>query len=102
MGPGTVYMLADAVECVMMLKCTGLSGAAWPVQTRKPVSTELCVGRQPVEHFQPIHESPSVIIGCNPRRSLEGLRVDTGNHLQNIQFVPTSDALTMVSPLSVP
>jgi hypothetical protein len=71
---------------------------------RKPISTELCTERPPlaVEH-QPIHEHPSVIIGCNPRRSVEALgTIDTGSCLQNPQYVPLRDAVTILSPLSVP
>ena len=65
--------------------------------------TGLCIGRQPVEHFQPINEHPSVIIGCNPRRFPEVVRtVDAGSRSQNPQNVPPGDALTKLSPRSLP
>ena len=79
-------MLADAVEYVIILQRTELSGGVPPVQTRKPISTELCIGRQPLEHFRPIRGHPSVIIGRNPRRSVEALgTVGMGSCLQNPQ-----------------
>ena len=86
-----------------MSQRTGLSDGTGPVQTRKPISTELCIGRQPFEDFQLIHEHPSVIIGCNPGWFLEAPEtVYTGSCLQNPQCVPLRDALTMPSPLSLP
>jgi hypothetical protein len=63
---GAMPMLADAVKCAITSQRTGLSGAARPVQMHKPKSTETCIGRQPAERFQPIHDCPSVTIGCNP------------------------------------
>ena len=63
---GAMSMLSDAVEYVIILQRTGPSGGAPPVQTRKPISTELCIGRQPVEHPQPIRGHPFVTIGRNP------------------------------------
>ena len=81
-----------------MSQCTGLLGAARPIQIRKPISTELCIGRQPVEDGH-----PSVIIGCNPLQFLEALgTVDTETCSQNPQCVPTRDALTIISPISLP
>jgi hypothetical protein len=81
---------------------TRLSDVARPVQMRKSISTEPCIGRQPVEHFQPIHGHPSVIIGCNPR-FVEALgTVETGSCSQNPQYVSLRDALTIFSPLSLP
>ena len=106
---------------------TGLSGAARPIQMNKPISLELCIGRPPIERFQPINGHPSVIIGCNRGKFLEALgtahirsrllspqnvtlkflgtvesRVDSASCLQNPQYVPLRDALTMHSPLSLP
>ena len=79
-------MLADAVEYLIILQRTELSGEVPPVQTRKPISTELCIGRQPIEHSQPIRGHPFVIISHNPRRSVEALgTVDMGSCLQNPQ-----------------
>ena len=95
--------LADAVKCAITSQRTRLSGSRSPTQMYTPRSTELCNGRKPVEHFQPIHDCPSVIIGCNPRPLLEALgTVDTESSLQNPQYVPLRDALTMLSPLSLP
>jgi hypothetical protein len=102
-------MLADAIKYVITSQHTELSGVARPVQTRKmrkmgtPKTIELCIGRQPIEHFQPIDEHPSVIIGCNPRRLPEAVRtVATGSRSQNPQNVPPGDAVTKLSPLSLP
>ena len=87
---------------------TKLSGPTRPVQTRKmrrlgQKLTELCIERQPIEYCQPIDEHPSVIIGCNPRRFPEAVRtVDTGSRSQNPQDVPPGDALTKLSPQSLP
>ena len=82
----------NAVEYVIILQRTGLSGGAPqppPVQTHKPISTEICIGRQPIEHSQPIRGHPFVIIGRNPRRSVEALgTVDMGSCLQNPQRAP--------------
>jgi hypothetical protein len=39
----------------------------------KPMSAELCIARQPNEHFQTILGHPSVIIGFNLRRFVEAL-----------------------------
>ena len=90
----------------MMSQHTGLFGAARPcrpVQTHNPIPTELCIGRQPIEHFQPINGHPSVIIGCNPQRFLEAFgTVDTGSCPQNPQYVPLRDLLMMLSPTSFP
>jgi hypothetical protein len=96
-------MLADAIKYVITLQRTGPSDAARPVQTHKPKSTELCIGRQLIKHFQSIHGCPCVIIGCNPRRFVEALgMVDTGSCVQNPQDVSPRDALTMFPPLSLP
>ena len=97
-------MLADVVkQYVITLQRTGISGAARPVQMRKPTSSELCVGRQPVEHFQPISEHPSVIIRGNSRLFVEAPRTaDTGSRSQKPQYVPLRDATTTPSPMSVP
>ena len=106
-GSGAMSMLANAVRYVIKSQLTGLSGAARPVQMRKPISAELCTARQPlVVERHPIHEHPSVIIGsrCNPRRPAVEARgtVDTGSCLQNPQYVPVRDAMTVLSPLSLP
>jgi hypothetical protein len=98
---GAMPMLAHAVEYVITSQHTGLSGATdtRPVQTHTPISTELCTGKQSMEHFQPFHGHPPVIMGCNPRRPVEAPgAVDTGSSLQNPQYEP----LTMLSPLSLP
>jgi hypothetical protein len=63
---------------------------------QKPISTELCIGRLPIGHFQPIHGHPSVIMGCNSRGFVEA--VDTGRSLKNPWYVP----LAMYSLLSLP
>ena len=74
------------------------------MRTMGQILTGLCIGRQPIEHFQPIDEHPSVMIGCNPRQFPEAVRtVDTGSCSQNPQNVPPpGDALTKLSPLSLP
>ena len=74
-------MLVDVVkQYVITSQRTGISGAACPVQMRKPTLSELCMGRHPVEHFQPISEHPSVIIGGNPRLFVEAPETaDTGS-----------------------
>ena len=103
-------MLAGAVEYAITSQDsqrTTLLGAARPVQMPKSISTEVCTGRQPIGHFQPVHGHPFVIIGCNSRlvrRFLEVLgTVDTGEScLQNPQYDPLRDALRMLSPLSLP
>ena len=103
-GPGAMSILADVVkQYVISLKRTGISCAARPVQMHKPTSTELCMGRLPIEHFQPISEHPSVIIGGNPRLFVEAPETaGTGSRSQKPQYVPLRDAMTMPSPVSVP
>jgi hypothetical protein len=96
-------MLADTVKYAITSLRTGISGATRAIQTLKPVLTELWIGRQPIEHFQPINGHPSVIIGCNPRLFPEALgTVDTRSRLQSPQDVSVRDSLTMLSPLSLP
>jgi hypothetical protein len=100
-------MLAEAVRYVITSRHTTLLGAARPEQMPKSISTDVCTERQPVEHFQPVHGHPFVIIGCNSRlarRFLEALgTVDIGEScLQNPQYDPLRDDLRMLSPLSLP
>ena len=100
-GPGAVSILVDAVKYVKASQRTGKLGRS--VQTTKLVSTELCIGRQPVKYFQrmlPIHGNPSVTIGCNPRWFIEALEtVETGSCLcrQNSQGAKPRDPLTLPS-----
>lgn len=97
--------LADAFECLIISQHTGLSVVTRPVQMPQPKSTELCIGREPFGHFQPIHEHPSVMIGCKPRRFVEALGMmdsGTGTCSQKPQYLPLRDALMMFSPLSLP
>ena len=98
-------MLADAVNYVIASQHTGLSGPTRPVQMHKRKSTEPCIGRQQlIKHSQTIDGYTCVITGRNPRpRFLEALgTVDTGSRPQKPQYVPLRDALTMLSPLSLP
>ena len=93
-------MLSDVVkQYVITSQRTGISNAARPVQMREPTSTELCMGRHPIEHFQPISEHSSVIIGGNPRLFVEApAMASTGGRSQKPQYAPA----TMASPVSVP
>ena len=102
---GAMSMLADAVNYVIASQHTGLSGPTRPVQMHKRKSTEPCIGRQQlIKHSQTIDGYTCVITGRNPRpRFLEALgTVDTGSRPQKPQYVPLRDALTMLSPLSLP
>ena len=78
----------EKYEYVIASQRTELSGAALPVQKQKPISTELCIGRQPI-----IHGHPSVIIGCNPLRFPESLgTANTRSRSQIPQYVLLRDA----------
>ena len=105
-GPGAMSMSVDAIKYVIKSQRTGLSGAACTVQMQKPKSTELHflrIERQSIKHSQIIDGYPCVIIGRNPRLFLEPPgTVDTRSCLQNPQYVPLRDALTVLPPLSLP
>ena len=77
---------------------TEVSGETRPTRMQRLLSTELCVGRQPI-----IDGQPSVIFCRNTRQFREALgTVDTRSRSQISQYMPLRDALEIVSPLSLP
>jgi hypothetical protein len=115
-GPGAMSILAVVInKFVIILLRTGLLGAARSEKKCKQKSPELSIEglsmRRSKQVFQPVHEYSSVAIGCNPRlfRVLKGsvkvveTPVDTGSLVtQNSLYLPLRNALTMLSPMSLP